>query len=181
MILVMCSEWWKCFLISFKKKKIWFLIFWKILVIFLDFTMIRQTRHKLGLAAVYPTPPLSSYFLFFWLCCGCWSWVHCFAPAYTSGRQPVNPWPQSQLIGRFGEHLVAFLQYGVAVCPCVLQAGSYDGHERESLWNSPRTQTWIFLVQFSGSDVSWTEVHDLITSVTGRCRVNDQTVRPLKT
>lgn len=33
----------------------------------------------------------------------------------------------------YGSHLVAFLQYGVAACPCVLQEGSYDGHERESL------------------------------------------------
>lgn len=30
---------------------------------------------------------------------------------------------------------------------------------KESLWNSPRMQTWIFLVQFSGSDVSSDGAH----------------------
>lgn len=57
--------------------------------------------------------------------------------------------------------------------------GSYDGHERESLWNSQRTPAWIFSVQFSGSGVSSTRVHDLITSVAG-LRSNRTTFKKLK-
>lgn len=116
---------------------------------------------------------------------GCTAWCVCpnsisynHSENTQSGRFPVNPWPQTQLVGGYGGHLVAFLQYGVAVCPCVLQEGSYDGHERKM---SLEDTDMNILGRFSGSDVSSTKVDDLITSVATLRSIQDLTVWPFKT
>lgn len=57
-----------------------------------------------------------------------------------SGRHPVNPEPQSQPVRGYGGHLVALLQYGVALCPCVsYRRGRMTVMEERASAGPPRT------------------------------------------